>query len=54
MAVLYGVPASPEFDSGKVTRDGRKLDIWHLFQFICQGNGLRYFFFGSTFLNKNL
>jgi hypothetical protein len=25
---------SPEFDFGQGARDGRKLDIWHLFQFI--------------------
>jgi hypothetical protein len=35
------VPAGPEFDSGQGNRDGRKLDIWHLFWFICQGSGLR-------------
>jgi hypothetical protein len=28
------VPASPEFDSGQGARDGRKLDVWRLFQFI--------------------
>jgi hypothetical protein len=32
---MRAVPASPEFDSGQGTRDGRKLDIWHMFRFIC-------------------
>jgi hypothetical protein len=32
---LLSVPASPEFDSGQGTRDGRELDVWRLFKFIC-------------------